>query len=124
MLFLQTAMQVLKTCDKREKLPKTQGTTEVQTKTSEKCKVVTAVLLKIQVSWDVMLCRWVNISPGLLGLSSNSSVKHALLLELLDPEDEGTTICQNVWNYSPNKTASHPRGPESSNVNDLTYPKI
>jgi len=31
------------------------------------------------------------------------------LLVLLDPEDKGTTIFQNVRNYSQDNTASHPR---------------
>jgi len=34
-----------------------------------------------------------------------------------NPENAGTTIHQNVQNYSPNKTVSHSRGPESSSIN-------
>jgi hypothetical protein len=34
------------------------------------------------------------------------------LLELLDPEDEGIMILQNVGKSSPVNTAQHPRRPE------------
>jgi hypothetical protein len=46
-------------------------------------------------------------------VSNSPSVNHTLLLEMLDPEDEGTTIHQNVQNYSPHKTGSHSIAPES-----------
>jgi hypothetical protein len=38
----------------------------------------------------------------------------AILLGLLEPEDEGTTVFPNVWNHLPYNTASHPRQFESS----------
>jgi hypothetical protein len=44
--------------------------------------------------------------------SSSGSVQE--LLELLDPEDEGTTILQNAGNYSPNNTVLHPTRWKSS----------
>jgi hypothetical protein len=84
MLFLQTEMQVLKTCHKREKMPKTQSTTEVQTKANEKCNILTAGLLKLQVSWDVTLCCWVNISPSFSGLS-HLHLQHQAIQVLTTP---------------------------------------
>jgi hypothetical protein len=56
--------------------------------------------------------------------SNSPSFNHNLLLGTLNPENEGTTIHQNVQNYSPNKTVSHSRGPKSSSINNHTYPKI
>jgi hypothetical protein len=51
--------------------------------------VVTAVVLKIQVIWDVVLCCW---ERGLM----------------LGPEGEGCMIIQSVWNYfSINSVLSH-----------------
>jgi len=31
-----------------------------------------------------------------------------ILLGLLDTEDEGTTLLQNIWNYTQNDTTAHP----------------
>jgi len=103
---------------------------QVQTKTCERCEVLTAVLLRIQVSWDVMvllgeyLPRFPRNAIPLSSASNSPSFNHTLLLEMLDPENEGTIIHQNVQNYSPNKTLSHSRRPESSSINNHTYPKI
>ena len=84
MLFLQKEMYVLKTDDKREKLSKIPGTTEVQTKTYERYEVLTAVLLRIQVSWDVVLCWWVNIYPGFLGVQY-LQLQHQTVKVLITP---------------------------------------
>jgi len=102
----------------------------VQTETYERSEVLTAVLLRLQVPWDVMLLlgeylpRFLRNAIPSSSVSNSPSFNHTLLLEMLDPENEGTTIHQNVQNYSPNKTASHSRGPESSSINNHTYPKI
>lgn len=44
--------------------------------------------------------------------SSSGSVQE--LLELLDPDDEGTTILHNAGNYTPNNTVLHPTRHKSS----------
>jgi len=59
---------------------------------------------KIQVFWDVMLCRWMNSFKGL-----SSEPRTWTELRLFDPEDDGTNVLRNVGNYTPNSTASHPR---------------
>jgi len=42
------------------------------------------------------------------GQNQDNEVQEELILfELLNPEDEGTTILRNVENYSPRDTASH-----------------
>jgi hypothetical protein len=66
----------------------------------------TAVLLGIQVFWDVTLCCWVSSSciEGSLWLRLQGS---SLLLE-----GEGTTVLPNIWNHSCN-TALHSRRLES-----------
>jgi hypothetical protein len=46
-----------------------------------------------------------------------SSSVSSNLLGMLGAEDEGTVIPQNVWNYLPSDTASHPRRIESSDYN-------
>jgi len=38
----------------------------------------------------------------------------AILLGLLEPEDEGTTVLPNLWNHLPKNKAYNPRQPESS----------
>jgi hypothetical protein len=57
-------------------------------------KVLTAVLLKVQVSWDLT----------------------TLFLELFNPEDEITTLFRNVSESLPVKMVQHPRGLESANM--------
>ena len=63
-------------------------------------KVLTAVLLKITVFWNVVLCWWVNsywcferiyTVPSPLGSGS----------QLFDPKDDGTTFLQHVGNSIP-----------------------
>jgi len=44
--------------------------------------------------------------------SSSGSVQE--LLEMLNPEDDGTTILQNAGNYSPSNTVLHPTSCKSS----------
>jgi len=102
----------------------------VQTQTYKTDEVLTAVLLRIQVFWDVMLLlgeylpRFLRNAIPSSSATNSPSFNHTLLLEMFDPENEGTTIHQNVQNYSPNKTVSHSRGPESSSISTHTYPKI
>ena len=57
-------------------------------------KVLTVVLLKVQVSWDLT----------------------TLLLELFNPEDEITTLFRNVSESLPVKMVQHPRELESANM--------
>jgi hypothetical protein len=59
-------------------------------------EVLAMVLLKIQVSWDVMQCQW-------------AGSRIHTLFALLDPEGEGTMSLQNVVHYLPTDTVSHPR---------------
>jgi hypothetical protein len=47
---------------------------------------VTAMLMAIPFSWDVMRCCWQDVPS---------------ILELLYPEDKGITFLLNAWNYSP-----------------------
>jgi hypothetical protein len=119
---------------KKEKKCEKHHTQQVQTKTSERREVLTAVLLRIQVSLDVMVLLG-EFYSGFLGMQylylrvkqskgSNSPSFNHTLLEMLDPENEGTIILHNVQNYSPIKTVSHSRGPESSSINNHTCPKI
>jgi uncharacterized protein (DUF1684 family) len=46
--------------------------------------------------------------------TSGSSSPRKSFLEVPNPEDEGNTIFQNIVNYLPNNTASHPGRLESS----------
>jgi len=56
-----------------------------------RCEVLTVVLQRIQVSWDVMLCHWVSGSWQCRGI---------LLLNCWSAEDEGTLFAQNIKNHS------------------------
>jgi len=47
---------------------------------------------------------------------STSGSSDPILLGLLDPKDESTTILSNVRNYLPSDRMSHIKRPESSNV--------
>ena len=52
--------------------------------------------MMIQVFWDLMLCRVPKIQYIVIPSSLVSSTQ---VTGLLDPEDEGTMILWNVWNY-------------------------
>jgi hypothetical protein len=57
------------------------------------------VLLNIQVFWHVTVCHWASSSWG--GSFS--------LPGLLDHDGDSTACVPNIWNCSPNDTASHPK---------------
>jgi len=63
--------------------------------------------IRIQVSWDVTLRRWLSGSRRFETYLSSSP--QTILLGLFDTEDEGTTIYRNVAKYSIRRTALHPR---------------
>jgi len=50
-------------------------------------EVLTAVLMKVRIFWDVTPCRLIN--------------SWLLVLGLLDPEEEGNSILRNIGNYLP-----------------------
>jgi hypothetical protein len=60
---------------------------------------LTAVLLKIEILWDMMLCDWMD-DPDI------SEDQMAFVFK-------GRWILQNVGSHRPKDTASHPRRPES-----------
>jgi hypothetical protein len=76
---------------------------------------LTAVLLKLQVFWNVTLCCWVSGS-GCFEDVKFLHLQGLAVQELLDPEDEGTVIFQRTGNYLTNKTVPHATGSESFNV--------
>ena len=59
----------------------TSGTSSCET------EVLTAVLMKVRVFWDITPCRLIN--------------SRLLVLGLLDPEDAGSSILRNIGNYLP-----------------------
>jgi hypothetical protein len=62
---------------------------------------------KIRILWDVMFCRW----------TSNSHVSNdriVIIWPYLTLKMKALYDLQNVGEYSPNDTASHPRRPETS----------
>jgi hypothetical protein len=61
--------------------------------------------------YDVKLCEWFPVLHRMmLGLPSWISI----FLWLLILKDEGSTILGNIWDHSPNDSASHPRRHESA----------
>ena len=56
-----------------------------------RCEVLTVVLQRIQVLWDVMLCRWV---------SGCWHCRAVLFLNCWSAEDEGTLFVQSITNHS------------------------
>lgn len=42
------------------------------------------------------------------------------MTELLDPEEGGTVILQNIGNFTPNTTVSHPERLDTSNLKFMT----
>jgi hypothetical protein len=61
-------------------------------------KVLTAVLLKIQVFWYMLLCHLVR-SYQCFKESQFLHFQSSAVQELLDPEDESTAVLQNTVNY-------------------------
>jgi hypothetical protein len=74
-------------------------------------EVLTMVLLKIQVFWNVTLNHWVSSSCGFEVTHAFTCMGQAaqeFLPGLLDPEDRGITILLNVKIHSPsNRVISH-----------------
>ena len=72
-----------------------------------KLEVLTAVLIKIHVFWDLTPC-------GVVNVKDTSKVSIALVIRveqfkkssgLLAPEEEDTTLCRHEGNYLPVRTA-------------------
>jgi hypothetical protein len=70
----------------------------------ERCKVLTTMLVEIQVFWDVTYCRILNIYRR-VGRSSASSLRIELLLNRIDPEGGDCILCRNFGNILPDHTA-------------------
>ena len=82
-------------------------------------EVLTAVLLRSQVFWDVCLCRWVRRSPmfpmyGGPFSSMLTQSKNSYCVWTAWPWRWGTGFLRNVGNHAPNDTESRPRTPDSS----------
>jgi hypothetical protein len=71
----------------------------------------TALLLTIQILWDVMLCLWVvsDIFMDIGTFSFSCQTVGEDFWECLTIEDGGAMILQSAENHSPSNTASHPR---------------
>jgi len=63
----------------------------------------------------VKLGEWFPMFQSTIAPSTSGS-SDPILLGLLDPKDESTTILSNVRNYLPSDRMSHIKRPESSNV--------
>jgi hypothetical protein len=79
-------------------------------------RVLTVVLLKSQVSWDMIQCCCTCKSRSYTGSSSP---------QMFDPEDEGTVIPSKIRNFFLSNTASHPSRLETSTwfvlINTVTW---
>jgi len=73
--------------------------------------ILTQALIKIQVFWDITLCWlvhsfWHFKDTKCLHLCNPANQEEIFTKQLLDPEDGGSKLLQNISHYLPNDKAS------------------